>query len=101
MNRLVNRLYRLVQDLAGIEDPPQTRLSREEAIELARAAAERAGIDLGGAAIGAAPVREGKARQVVWDVVVSVAGACYDAVYARVKIDDATGDVIEVGSRRA
>ena len=101
MNRFVNRLYRLVQDLAGIEDPPQTRLSREEAIELARVAAERAGIDLDGAAIGAAPVREGKARQVVWDVVVSVAGACYDAVYARVKIDDATGDVIEVGSRRA
>ena len=101
MNHFVNRLYRLVQDLAGIEDPPQTRLSREEAIELARAAAERAGIDLDGAAIGAAPVREGKARQVVWDVVVSVDGACYDAVYARVKIDDATGDVIEVGSRRA
>ena len=101
MNRFVNRLYRLVQDLAGIEDPPQTRLSREEAIELARAAAERAGIDLDGAAIAAAPVREGKARQVVWDVAVSVAGGGYDAVYARVKIDDATGDVIEVGSRRA
>ncbi len=104
MNRFVNRLYRLVQDLAGIEDPPQTRLSREEAIELARAAAERAGLDLDEpiveragvdlhAPINAEAVREGEARRVVW-VVVSNADLLHGQIH--VKIDDATGDVIEV-----
>ena len=93
MNRFVNRLYRLVQDLAGIEDPPQTRLSREEAIELARAAAERAGLDLN-EPIGAGARREGKARRVVWGV---ISNADVIDGHVIVKIDDATGEVIEIG----
>src|SRR5438093_521295 len=99
------RFYRvvrtLVRYLAGTEDPPQTRLSREEAVGLARAAAERAGLALDesfGSSIYAEARREGKARRVVWVVMMSYTDLVgYDAPHVRVKIDDATGEVIEVG----
>lgn len=88
----MNRLYTVLRRLAGIEDPPPTRLTREEAIELARAAADRAGLGLD-EPIGAGAMREGKARRIVWGI---IDNADKLGGHVRVRIDDATGEIIEI-----
>lgn len=94
----MNRLYSLLRRLAGIEDPPATRLTREEAIELARAAATEGigpGWDepMGAEAIGAGAMREGNTRRIVWTVMTNASAR---GGHVRVKIDDATGEVVEL-----
>lgn len=96
MTRVRRALRRLVKWLAGTEDPPPTRLSEDEAIGLAGAAAERAG--LGGfndlhEPIAASARREGDAGPIVWTVMTN---ADCRGGHVRVKIDDATGEAIEL-----
>lgn len=93
----MKRLLSVLKRLAGIEDPPPTRLTREEAIELVgAAAAERIGPGwdepMGAEAIGAGAMLEGETRRVVWTVMTNASARGGNV---RVKIDDATGEIIE------